>query len=83
MEIFNLTLTQMLVMFSLMIVGFILKKTKVLPENADTTMSRLETFVFVPALNFFNQVKNCTVETFSENSVLILYGLATIILAMI
>ena len=34
MEIFNLTLSQMLMMFTLIAVGFILRKKCVLPENA-------------------------------------------------
>lgn len=83
MEIFNLTLNQMLLMFTLIIVGFLLRKFRVLPENAETTMSRMETYIFCPALNFFNQMKNCTVKTFTENSVLILYGLGTMAVAIL
>ena len=82
MEIFSLTLSQMLMMFTLIIAGFLLRKTKVLPASSDVTMSRLETYIFVPALSLFNQMTNCTVATFKENSVLILYGLALIIVAV-
>lgn len=82
MEIFNLTLNQMMVMFLLVLTGFLLRKTKVLPEGSDITMSRLETYVFLPALNFLNQMKNCTVKTFTENSILILYGAVIIVIAV-
>lgn len=82
MEIFSLTLSQMLMMFLLILAGFLLRKAKVLPESSDITMSRLETYVFVPALQFFNQLKNCTVETFAENSVLILYGAVIVVIAV-
>lgn len=74
MEVFNLTFTQMLMLFTLILVGFLLKKKNILSDNAGTIMSRLETYVFLPALNFSNTVTNCTVETFKENSTLILYG---------
>ena len=85
MEIFNLTLQQMLMMFFLILIGFFLRKKSKLPDNAHVTMSKLETFIFVPALNLFAQMTKCTVETLTENASLILYGLgivvATILLA--
>ena len=46
MEIFNLTLKQMLMMFSLILVGFLLRKKSNLPENSGTVMAKLETFIF-------------------------------------
>ena len=76
MEMFNLTLKQMLMMFFLIAVGFVLRKKKLLPENAHTTMSKMETFIFVPALSLFTMMTKCTVQTFKENSVLILYGVS-------
>ncbi len=83
MEIFKLTLNQMLVMFSLVLAGFILRKCKILPENADKTMSRLETYCIVPALYLSTQMKQCTVESFRENYVLIFYGFASILGAIL
>ena len=35
-----------------MIVGFTLRRTKILPDNAGQVMARLETWVFCPALSF-------------------------------
>lgn len=83
MEIFYLTLQQMLMMFAFIAMGFLLRKTRILPDNSDMTMSRLETHLILPALNFFNQLTNCTVETFKENSRLILYGAAIVAAAML
>ena len=74
MDIFNLTVKQMLMMFTLILVGFLLRKKKIVPENADTTMARLETFAFVPALTLFNQMTQCTPETFRAHANLIIYG---------
>ena len=82
MEIFNLTLSQMLLMFLFIIVGFLLRKGKILPEDSDVCMSRLETYLFVPALNLINMMNNCTVKSFAENSVLILYGAVVITCAV-
>jgi len=64
----------MLMMFALMALGFLLHKLKILPENADSVMARLETYVFSPALTLSALIASCTVKTFAENSRLILYG---------
>ena len=82
MEIFLLTLNQMLLMFLLILVGIIVRKAKILPETATLTLSKLETYILVPALNFYNWSQKCTVSTLIENSKLILYGLALLLLAM-
>lgn len=82
MEIFYLTLRQMLMMFSLIAVGFILRKKNILPENSDKTMAKLETFIFVPALSLFTQMTKCTVQSFKENYVLIFYGLVIVLCAI-
>lgn len=83
MEVFTLTLKQMLMMFILIVVGFILRKKSILPDNAHTTMSKLETFIFVPALSLFTMMTQCTVKTFTENSSLILYGAILIAAAIL
>ena len=82
MEIFNLTLKQMLMMFFLIMIGFLLRKKCILPDNAHITMSKMETFIFVPALSLFNQMTKCTVKTFTENAVLILYGAVMVAMAV-
>ena len=82
-NIFYLVLNQMLMMFLLMAVGFLLKKLNVFPEKADVAISRLETFIFVPALNFYTQLTNCTVENFLNNSKLIVYGLIIVVISVI
>jgi len=82
MEIFNLTLTQMLVMFLLMLTGYILRKGKILPETASSSISKLLAFVLSPALTLGNQIKMCTPETFINNSGLMIYGLVLVIAAL-
>ena len=83
MEIFNSTLQQMLMMFFLILIGFFLRKKSKLPDNSHVTMSKMETFIFVPALNLFTQMTKCTVETLTENASLILYGLGITLAAIL
>ncbi len=83
MEIFNLTLSQMLMMFTLILVGFIIRKKTNIAENSGAIMAKLETFIFVPALSLFNQMTKCTVENFKENASLILYGLVILLFAIL
>lgn len=82
MEIFYLTLSQMLTIFLLIIAGYALRKKHILPEESHLTLSRLETYILVPALNIINWTKNCNTETLKENSVLILYGAVIIAVAV-
>lgn len=83
MDIFKLTLSQMLLMFLFIVVGFMLRKGKILPEDSDSCMSRLETYLFLPALNLYNMMTNCTVKSFAENSILILYGAVIVVLSLL
>ena len=82
MSMFAPTLSQMLLMFTLILIGFFLKKKSILPDDAYIVMSKLETWVFVPALNFSNMVKNFTVSNFAENSTFILCGAGIIVVAL-
>ena len=83
MEIFFMTLKQMLMMFTFILIGFLMRKKNLLPDNSDTTMAKLETYIFVPALTLFNQITQCTSATFRENYVLILCGLALVLFAIV
>ena len=83
METFSLVLNQMLMMFTLMVAGFFLRKKNLLPERTDIALSKLETYLFVPALNMYNQLTKCNVETFANNYRLIIYGTVVVIIAIL
>lgn len=83
MDMFILTIKQMLMMFTLIAIGFFLSKKKFLPDNAQSTMSKLEAYIFVPALSVYTQMTKCTVETFKENSGLIVTGLIIAVCAVL
>lgn len=83
MDVFYLTLNQMLTMVLIMLAGYMLRKTNILPEETHIVLSRLETFVFIPALNVVTWVKNCNTETLMANSSLIFYGALIIAIALV
>jgi len=83
LEIFSLTLTQMLMIFSLIITGFLLRKTNIVGEEAVKVLSRVETYALVPALTFNNFMGKCTVENFTRYYSLMFYGLGVITVSVI
>lgn len=83
MDIFFTTLNQMLLMFLLIFVGILLRKNKILPNDTDTVLARLETYVLAPGLTFFSWAENCTPKSLIENAELILYGLILIVVAVL
>jgi len=83
MQIFLITLQQMLTLFLFIMMGFILSRKKILPQSSDVALSRAATYLFTPAINISNMFKNCSVKTFTENSRLILYGAIMIVCAII
>lgn len=58
MEIFSLTLSQMIVFFVFMAIGYAFKRLNVTPDSTGAVLSKLELYVFLPALCF---------KTFSSN----------------
>ena len=66
MSVFTSTLNQIAFLFGLIIIGYILVKLKVLPENSATVLSKLENTVFIPGLVMGTFIENFTVERISE-----------------
>jgi len=62
MDIFLATLNQTSFLFGFIIIGFLLVKLKVLPENSATVLSKLENTVFIPALVMGTFIENFTIE---------------------
>ena len=73
----------MLLLFTFLLVGFLLRRLSLLPENADTVLSKAEYFVFVPAINLVTQMANANPTSLFENLPLILYGLLITIAAVV
>jgi len=68
------TLNQMLFLFTCIIIGWAVNKIKLLPENADQTISKLLSYVIMPALIINSFYNNCTIENLTANVPLLLYS---------
>lgn len=82
-ETFKATLNPMLVLFLCMIIGFVLKKKALTPDNTATVLSKLENYVLVPALIINTFMKYCTVASIKEQYTLILYCLLALVIAIL
>ena len=74
MTAFLPTLNQMLFLFLCILIGWGVNKMKLLPENADQTISKLLSFVVMPALIINSFYNNCTIENLTANAPLLLYS---------
>lgn len=72
-------LTQMLILFAFIAIGFILSKTEVLPDNVATVLSRLENYVFVPALVMSTFIKNCTTDNIGNLWKIIVFSIILLV----
>lgn len=62
MSIFSTTLNQMSFLFLLILLGFLLTKKGFLPQAAAGILSKLENYIFVPALVLKTFIENFTVK---------------------
>lgn len=65
---FLATLNPMLMLFICIVVGFVLSKTKILPESASSVMAKLEVWVFCPALSFFTMASYLTIDNIGQHA---------------
>ena len=78
MEIFSSTLNQIAFLFGFIIIGYILAKIKVIPENSAAVLSKLENTLFIPALVLGTFMKNFTVAKMSVAWQYLLCGLVVV-----
>ena len=83
LKTFLATLSPMLVMLICIIIGFVLKKAKIVPDNTDKVLSKLENWVCVPALILSTFINYCTVASLKQNYTIILYSLLALVIAII
>ena len=81
MQVLNITLNQMLVMFSFMAVGFLLNKKNILPKEASKVLSKLETCLIMPCLSFNTFYKNCTLDNLFATSKFLIYGTVILLIS--
>ncbi len=65
-------LNQTIYLFIFIALGFLFGKLRLLPDNAKVALSKLETYLFVPALVMSAFIENCSLETISKSKTLLL-----------
>ena len=82
-EVFKSTLSPMLTMFTCIIAGYILNRSKKAPENTGAVLSKCENYIIIPALILNTYMKRHTIETLRVNYGLITYSTITLAAAMV
>lgn len=82
LDTFLATVSPMLVMFTCILIGYLLRMKRIIPENAGTVLSRLVVYVFLPAQIVGSLMQNCTPESIASNYTLVLYGTFAVGLGM-
>ncbi len=83
LETFIATLNPMLVMFACILIGFVLRKTGLAPDDTGTALSKVENYVFMPAQVLVTFMTYCTVESLSVNYRYTLYSILCIAISML
>jgi len=82
MTVFTSTLNQIAFLFGFIVIGFLLVKLKVLPENASSVLSKLENTVFIPALVLGTFISKFTPECIGTAWRLLVWSLVIGIVAI-
>lgn len=78
MVILITTLTKMLELFLFIIIGFVLRKRKILPENSGRVLALLENNILMPSLILNTFITRCTVYNLKANSDMVMYEILII-----
>ncbi len=65
MNIFATTLSQMVFLFSLIVIGYLLAKCGVVQSSAAGVLAKMENFVFIPALVMVTFIEKFTIQSLS------------------
>lgn len=80
MQLFISTANQMIYLFALIIIGFVLSKIGVLPDGTEKIIAKLENNVFIPALVMGTFISNFTVSRISSAGVLFASSFALMVI---
>ncbi|MBE6552245.1 MAG: hypothetical protein E7665_08940 [Ruminococcaceae bacterium] len=83
MTLFYSTLEQMEFLFFLIIVGFIIVKAGILPDSTAKLLSKMESYIFIPALVMGTFNENCTAQKLTSSLSFIYAGSITIVISII
>ncbi len=74
---------QVAILLVFIIVGYLLKKADVIPENGATILSKMLFYVFVPAMNFQTFSQRLTMENLYEQTEVIFYSIVILLLTVL
>ena len=83
MELFIPIFNQMIFLFSLIVIGFLLLKWKLIPDNSTVMISKLENILFVPALVMYTFMNNCTLDALVSVWKLLILAILMVLLMMV
>lgn len=82
-EAFSTVFSTMMGLMICLGIGYILRRFHLEPGNTPTVLSKLEIYVFMPAMVLSSFIKNCTIESLQQNANLFLYGVLASVVAWI
>ena len=82
MNVFIPTLSKMGYLFCFIVLGYVLKKIKVLPDNTATVLGKLENNAFIPALAFSTFATGVTLDELASSWQFLVGGIAVIAIAI-
>lgn len=74
LEVFNLTLNKVGMLLIYIAAGYLLRRKRILPDQAGHVLSLLCTLIFLPAYNIVNLSKNLRIEVIGEKVLILGYG---------
>lgn len=83
MEIFTSVISQIAVLFSFIITGFIICRAKLVPSQASVVFSKFESMIFMPAVIINTFWKNCTIKNITEKWIYIVYSAAILLCSVL
>lgn len=82
MAVFLSTLNQMAVLAIFMLAGFVCQRIKLLPDSTAAVLSRLETYLIMPAYILNTFILNCTPEVLADRLPLLMWGAIVAVLSV-
>lgn len=82
MDVFSSAFQQMLFMFLFMLLGYTLRKRRLIPENSSSVLSKLENLVFMPCLVLNTFMTRCTIDNLTSKITFLLYSLFSLGIAL-
>ena len=82
MDVFSSAFQQMLFMFLFMLLGYTLRKRRLIPENSSSVLSKLENLVFMPCLVLNTFMMRCTIDNLTSKITFLFYSLVSLGIAL-